>query len=72
MTACTCITELDRLLAPKGAQVVSTIPWRPGTVRNAIVATMKRPDAKTKRGQKVPTVIADYCPFCGVKYPVAT
>ncbi len=70
---CECIKTVDATLAADGnwVEVNTVLPGFGGeTVARAIISTVKRPGGRTdgKRGKKLPTVVADFCPFCGVRY----
>ncbi len=66
--ACDCAKVMDDMLkAGYGAQLVRTFNLK-GDVPNLLVRV--EPMAGKKR-VRLPTVLANCCPFCGKKYPEA-
>lgn len=63
---CGCIDTANAALAKYGTEVSwgTTMPF--GHVR-VLVATQKRADAK--RGTRIKSLIATFCPMCGKAYP---
>jgi hypothetical protein len=62
---CGCIEAANKALEPHGTQLNVMYSFSGGQTA-AIVASEKLPNAR--RGTKPKTVIATFCPFCGVKY----
>lgn len=68
MKQCNCNKQIDKLLATRGDCLVLPIVLTDGPVR-AVIRT-ERLAAASKRVS--PTFLcANYCPFCGKKYPTA-
>lgn len=66
--ACKCLTEVDAALREHGSTRLDPAIFVDGSQTRARVATCIPFFVKKKRGEKAKSVIADYCPFCGVKY----
>lgn len=63
--SCNCITLTDEALAKTNEQLRTIHSLTGGWPERLYVETT--PLAK-KRGQKDRKILADYCPFCGVRY----
>jgi hypothetical protein len=61
---CECLEQMCRALEPHGVWVDRTF----SSPSKAVVSTSWRPAFKPKRGQRVPVLLATFCPFCGVRY----
>lgn len=61
---CNCINLVNEVLKEKNACLVSTISFSANPSRVGLM--IEKYDPK-KRG-RLPTVAANYCPFCGEKY----
>ncbi|MGE4529573.1 MAG: hypothetical protein AB7D00_14510 [Rhodospirillaceae bacterium] len=59
---CNCIDESNKLLSEQNATLSHTFIGP----RRVIIATLKKDDKK--RGRP-PVLAANFCPFCGEKYP---
>lgn len=66
--ACDCISEMDELLAEHNTRLAVQFLFRErGSVARPVVASER---VQTGRGTKKPvTVVPNFCPFCGLKYP---
>jgi hypothetical protein len=60
---CKCIDEVDKLLKEQHAQLTISFGVPDFMCRTIIATERTTPRAKIK------TLIANYCPFCGKKYP---
>lgn len=66
---CNCITKVNKLLEERNTVLDSTLILKRGaTSRVAVRTSIRTP----KRGARPCTMIASFCPFCGVKYKEAT
>ncbi len=61
---CDCLAELSGLAKDHGVWIDRTLL----DAGKAIIATSWYPGYKRKRGQRLPVLIAAFCPFCGTRY----
>lgn len=68
--ACKCLNEVNKKLEDRQVVVCGTLAMM-GQVSKALVRTIDLLTPKARRMLKIPsvTVVANYCPFCGKKYP---
>jgi hypothetical protein len=66
---CNCVKRLNEALAPKNGRIVMAmqITENLNLLSRLCIATEKLDKSKRK---PVPTLVANYCPFCGEKPPV--
>lgn len=66
---CNCIEDIDAKLAPEHC-LDATLNFRPGEVRIALIGLIRRDNyTRESRRGKARTMFANYCPWCGEKYP---
>lgn len=65
--SCDCHRMINEMLASRKAQLVGTIRLD-GSKPKAIVATESNGETMRHKFQPV-MLVANYCPFCGKKYP---
>ncbi len=67
VSTCKCIDELNELLKEKNTRLVVSVSSKTGAEKVAVYT-----ERVEHRGGRVTVVVANYCPFCGVKYPEPT
>ena len=65
MIGCKCLDKVDALLAEQGAALVISFMFPEMYCRTTIATERKVPRSRVK----LKTLVANFCPFCGKKYP---
>jgi hypothetical protein len=60
---CECLANLCPVMEARGLWVDSTL-----ISRRVVISLSWYPGYQRKRGERLPVMIADYCPFCGKDY----
>ncbi len=70
---CDCAAQVNRELLAGGHAwwVEATLDFGQGGAGRCPVQVGWRPGAKRRRGERLPVLFGDYCPFCGVRYPTS-
>lgn len=63
-SGCDCLEKMQASTKEHGVWIGQTI----GFPCRALLDTSWWPGFTPKRGQRIPSLIATYCPFCGQKY----
>lgn len=67
---CACIAEVNKVLYERNAVLHTTLPLSLGAVPRTLIATEVVTPRRRQRAQPS-RLVANYCPFCGKKYPEA-
>lgn len=69
---CNCADEINEDLKPRNARLAFGFSLNRGTGALNVAPALIETEKIAPRGKKPPTVMATFCPFCGVKYEHAT
>jgi hypothetical protein len=67
---CECVKKTNEVLESKNLQIEEAILVGENSLETRIpIHTEFVSESKKKRGQKAISIMANYCPFCGEKFP---
>jgi hypothetical protein len=67
---CDCVEKMNELLKEKNGKIAQGFQYSKGGL--TLLPTFVSTEKIESRKKAPPTVVANYCPFCGEKYPEAS